>query len=791
MFKWKGGDSFLMKQNPTPKPNQNKNAPRNGSGKPKRPGAFTSFRNVLGIIWRGIATVIMVGIITGCIVACIMTVYILRYIGADDEISLESVKLGYTSIVYATDSKTGETIELQRLYRGGENRIWVDYEQMNEYTKDAIVAIEDKRFWQHSGVDWKRTVAAGLNLFVPLSGTNAGGGSTITQQLIKNITQDDDYRIERKVREIFRALNLSKRYSREQILEAYLNVVPFGNGTNGIQSAANLYFNKDAKDLTLAESAAIVGITQYPGLYDPFVNPDQNKKRREHILDEMLDQEKITQAEYNKAMTQILDFKGEQHFEAIKTTQSYFVDHVINEVISDLMEEKGYTYNYASDQLLGSGFRIYTTVDPDIQKHLEEIYSSSDNFPTVYNQTYPQSASVITDPNGKILAMVGGIGEKEGARILNRATQSKRQPGSSIKPLAAYAMAFEYNKATWSTKFDDSPIMLEQPGGTTTAWPRNYYGRYDGMMTVDEAIQRSTNTIPVKLVQAIGEKRVFDFLTQDLHFHSLIERETVGNAVMSDVNLSSMALGGMTYGVTPLEMAGGYQIYNNGGQFTEPYSYTKVLDSQGRTILEKDLTPRTALSRDTAVIINKLLQRVVNGPRGTGVAANLGNMPTAGKTGTSSEDVDQWFIGMSPYYVCQVWLGYDHQTYVDKNGYTRTNTINYGGSYPPPILFKTIMQPLHEGLEVKSFPESDAVVSLQYCTITGDQAAETCTSRGTGWYKKSQPLRMCTGHAIVEEKPENADTSTASDSNNDSDDEPGIFDRLRDNNTDEDRVARP
>ncbi len=714
------------------------NANRSTGGKSRPLAIVKGFFLAIG---RVLATFIMVGIITGCIVACVMTVYILKYIGADNAIKLEEVKLGYTSFIYAIDPDTGQEYEVQRLYSGGENRIWISYDQMNSYTKDAIVAIEDKRFWEHQGVDWKRTAGAFLNLFVPIYKTNAGG-STITQQLVKNVTRDDDYRIERKVREIFRALNLAQNYSREQILEAYLNVVPFGNGTNGIQAASNLYFGKDAKDLTLAESAAIVGITQFPGRYDPFVNPDKNKDRQEHILSEMLDQGLIGQAEHDQAVAQQLDFKGEIHFQQIKETPNYFVDYVFEQVVDDLMKKEGYTRSYATNQIYQGGYRIYITMDKKIQEHLEKIYSSSENFPPVYNKVYPQSACVITDTNGKILALVGGIGEKSGARVFNRVT-STRQPGSSIKPLAAYSQAFEYNRVTWSTKIDDHPITLEEPGKAPITWPRNYYGTYYGMMTIEEAIQRSTNTIPVKLVDAIGAKKIFDFLTNELGFENLVEQEVKNGVVVSDVNLSAMALGGMTYGVTPVEMAGGYQIYANGGYYTKPYAYTEVRDSNGKIILKADTNPRQVLSKDTAVVVNKLLQRVVAAAPGTGRQANLGNMPTAGKTGTSSEDVDQWFLGITPYYVCQVWLGYDKQ--LPENNY---GTIGYA-TYPPPVLFKTIMAPLHEGLEYKSFVESDSVVSKEYCTITGDLATSSCP-KSVGWYKKSRIPSMCSGNHQVE-----------------------------------------
>jgi len=722
---------------------------------------------------------VMVGIITGCIVACIMTVYILKYIGSNDEIDLDTIILGNTSIIYTVDPETGEAEELQRLYAGGENRIWVDYDQISQYAKDAIVAVEDQRFWTHDGVDWKRTFGAFVGMLVPIEGTTTGGGSTITQQLIKNVTQDNEYRIERKVREIFRALDLSKRYSREEVLEAYLNVVPLGNGTVGIEAAANMYFDKSSSDLTLAESAAIVGITKYPGLYDPFVNPENNKERQEHILGEMLKQEFITQSQYDQAMNETLAFKRDKHYAALQTTQSYFVDHVINEVIDDLMEEKGYEHDYASDQVYRGGYRIYITMDRDIQEYLEDFYSDVQNFidvAPVANAEYPQSACVILDPHGKILAMAGGIGEKEGARVLNRATQSKRQPGSSIKPLAAYALAFEYDRITWSSVIEDGPLQI-QDGNTTKAWPTNYYGGYKGMMTVVTAIQLSTNTIPAKLVDALTPRRVFDFLSNELHFDSLVEQVVVDGQIKSDVNLSSMALGGMTYGVTPLEMAGGYQMYVNGGYFTEPYAYTKVLDSSGKVVLEKDTSARQVLSEETAVIINKLLQKVVNAAPGTGVAANLGFMPTAGKTGTSTDDVDQWFIGITPYYVCQVWLGYDEKTADNSYG-----QIKYY-SYPPPKLWKAIMGPLHEDLEYKNFIESENVVSKEYCTISGLLAAESCP-KATGWYKVNHPPNVCTGHAVQadEGSPQQPGASNGSGSSSGSGSGgPSIFDFLNNN----------
>lgn len=692
---------------------------------------------ILKNLGKFIATACMVCIITGCIVSVVLTVYILKYIESDESVNLEDIELSQTTILYATDSSTGEVYELKRLYKGGENRIWINYDDIPIYAREAVVAVEDQRFYTHQGVDWKRTAGAFVNLFVPIYSSQQGG-STITQQLIKNATGQDEVRIERKVQEIFRAIDLEKRYSKEQILESYLNIVPFGNGTLGLQSAANLYFGKDARDLTLAECAAIVGITQYPGAYDPLVYPEANKGRQEHILKEMLKQGKITQTEHDAAVAQQLVFKGEEHFATIQATQSYFEDHVIESVIKDLMAQYGYTKQYATEKLYGGGYRIYTTVDETIQKKLEDIYSSTENFPAVLNEEYPQSACVITDHNGKIVAMEGGIGEKDQARVFNRATMAKRHPGSSLKPIAAYALALEYDYITYSTVIEDSPLTLTEPGKGSYSWPTNYYSGYAGYMTIDTAIQRSTNTVAAKMVDALTPRRVFDFLQNQLDFYSLVESVQINGQVLSDVNLSSMALGGMTYGVTPLEMVGGYQIIANGGYFTAPYAYTRVVDSSSNNVvLENNATPRRVISSETSTILNKLLQRVVYGPNGTGRSANLGAMPAAGKTGTSTDDVDQWFIGMTPYYICQVWLGYDEPA-----------QIRYY-SYGPPILWKTIMTSVHEDLEPIPFTEYGEVVSMPYCVASGDLATSNCPATATGWYKKSKLPGQCTQHTSV------------------------------------------
>lgn len=748
------------------------------------PSTGRVLKTIFGSIGRFIATCFMVGIITGCMVACVMTVYIFSYIGSEDPINLDDVELGYTSVMLYYNKETETYEELQKLYITDNNRIWVNYEDISNYVKKAVIAVEDKRFAQvsenskgelvleggHQGVDWRRTFGAFANMFLP--GASTGGGSTLTQQLIKNVTDDDDIRVDRKVREIFRALELEKRYPKARIIEAYLNVVAFGSGTNGIETASLTYFGKSAKDLDLAESAAIVGITRAPTAYNPFLNPENNKERQEYILGLMLEQGLITQKEHDDAVKQPLDFKREEYQAQVGNIMSYFEDHVINSVLSDLQEQKDWTYNYAHNQLYKSGYKIYTTVDLEMQRYLEDLYLNSDQFPAVNNATYPQSACNIIDPNGMMLATVGGIGEKDRSLSFSRATMANRHPGSSIKPIGAYALAFEYNRVNWSTIIVDGPINIAAAGRPEQMWPTNYYSGYYGPVTVAYAVQQSVNTIPVKLVQALEPESVFNFMHDRLDMRNLVATDNNGR---SDIDLAPMALGALTRGVTGLEMVGAYQIFDNGGTFTTPYCYTKVEDANGRVVLEADTTKRHVITEETSVVMNKILQNVT--AQGTGTAARLSNMPTAGKTGTSDDDVNQWFIGMTPYYVCQVWLGYDEETRVNDAGNTVANSIGYYGlGYPPPKLWKTIMEPLHEGLEYKQFHDTENVISREYCTQSGLLATSNCTSTATGWYKADRLPRNCSGHPNVAASSgsgESGDDDAGSDSGDSGGDEDG------------------
>ncbi len=697
--------------------------------------------NPLAIFGRFFAVIIMVGIITGCIVASVLTVYVLNTLDASDRVELDNVKMSFTTIIYAKQENSDEYFELQRV-QNNENRVWVDYSDIPQSLKDAAVAVEDKRFWAHSGIDIKRTVAAVVNYANPFA-QDMFGGSTITQQVIKNVTNDNEFDVGRKVREIFRAINLEKNYSKEQILETYLNTIALGNGQNGVQSASNLYFGKEVSELTAAESASLIAITQNPTKWNPFSNPQDNRTRQLMILKMMHEQEHpdgtlmLTDAEYEAAIAHEMVFKKDEYVQKLDTVQNWFIDTVYEEVRRDLIEQAGYTESGAKEALRTGGFRIYTTVDAEMQDYLEKKYLDPETFPKIRNEEYPESGFVILDFNGEIKAIVGSNREKTGALVFNRATSAVRHPGSTIKPIASYSLALEYNMINWSMIWEDSPIQLD-PEDPESLYPRNFYNEYKGPLTITEAIQRSTNTIPVKLVQMLSPRTSFNFLRDSLGFKNLVESEAKNGKVFTDVALAPMALGGLTKGVTPLEMAGAYQIFGNGGLYTAPHSYTKVIDSEGNTILENKAVPKRVISQETATIMNKLLQRVTSAAPGTGTNSKFpgSGMPIAGKTGTSDNDYNEWFIGVTPYYVGVCYLGYDEM-----------ETINYSGYYyPPPLIYRNVMAPIHANLPVIDFAASSNVVERTYCTESGLLASDKCTSTAVGWYKLDALPEVCTLH---------------------------------------------
>ena len=636
-------------------------------------------KEVIKAILRIIMTVLLITITTCAIFACIFVVYIKTNLTADLDIALEDFKLNQTSVVYYTNS-AGNEVELVKL-QGKENRTWINYDEIPEDFEHAVVAIEDKRFYEHSGVDWYRTVAAFMNMF--LSMDDNFGGSTITQQLIKNVTEYNDVTVQRKLFEIFRALELERNYTKEEIIEWYMNAVYFGHGCYGIVSAADYYYGKTVDELTLAEITSIVGITNNPSMYSPFMNEEQNKTRQEYILNEMLTQGYISQLEYSRAMDEELVFDTDDDEENDNSTAySYFVDSLIEDVIADLMEERNISYNTAESLLFNGGFKIYATVNMEYQEIMEDYYENTDNFMSSRGELL-QSAMVITDPySGNVLALVGGVGEKEGNRVLNRATGTTRPPGSSFKPVATYGPAMDIGLITPDTNFDDSADV--QLSGTS--WlPKNVGRSYSGVMTVREAVVASTNTVAAQVMDKLTPIRSYEFLVDKLHFSTLV----YARGETTDIAYAPLSLGQLSDGVYVREMAAAYSIFVNDGIYTEARTYTHIEDSDGNLVFDNLPVTNVAISDVTAYWITDMLRSATTS--GSGAQARLYNMPTAGKSGTSSSDYDRWFAGYTPYYVCVCWVGHDIPSQV------------YSSGNPAAVAWHDVMTALHEDLEYKRF----------------------------------------------------------------------------------------
>ncbi|MGI5970476.1 MAG: PBP1A family penicillin-binding protein [Oscillospiraceae bacterium] len=633
---------------------------------------------------KAVGTILLIIITTSLILACIAAVYIKNYIQPQLDMNLDDYSLNLSSTIYYQDKETGQWLELKTLY-GNENRLWLDYEDIPVYFEKAAVAIEDKRFYDHQGVDWYRTVGAFVNMFLGMR--NNFGGSTITQQLIKNLTKEDDVTVSRKILEIFRALDFEKKYSKENIMEWYLNTIYLGEGCNGVATAAQIYFGKDVSECGLAECASIIAITNNPSMYDPYIDKKANKERQELILKEMYDQGIISRDQYLEAVNEELIFKRGETAEVETEVNSWYVDQIIYDVTEDLMEEFNISEVAAEHLIYTAGYKIYACVDMDIQNIVDEVYSTNEYIPyTSSSGKQLQSAITVIDPyTGHVVAMSGGIGKKSGSLLHNRATMSFRQPGSSIKPVAVYAPAINLGLITPGTIMEDSPFSVING----VPYPRNSNGRYVGPVTIYEAVRISLNTIPVKLIDQMSPEVSYDFMVNKLGFTSLVDSYEENGQVFSDISLAPLALGGLTRGVSTLEMAAAYATFPNGGVYYKPKTYTKILDSNDEVVIEKPDTGKTAMKESTAYYINKLLQNVVSS--GTGTAAWFKNMSIAGKTGTTDKNNDRWFVGYTPYYVAAVWTGYDVPEYINIS------------SNPAIPMWKAVMQRIHENLEYKAF----------------------------------------------------------------------------------------
>lgn len=606
-----------------------------------------------------------------------------------------------------------------------ENRTIVTLDKIPKQLQDAFIAIEDKRFEKHFGIDIYRMLGA-LKADIT-SGSYAQGGSTITQQLIKKVYLSDQKVFKRKVIEIYYAIQLERRFTKDQILEAYLNTIPLGDNVAGVKEAGLYYFGKELDQLTLAESAMIAGITNNPSQYSPTRNFENAAKRKDLILSEMLKQGKIDQEQYDSAIKE--EVKLSKVESEVETT--YFADMVIEDVLKVLKDELGYTQEEAQIKLFNGGMKIVATIDTDIQNSLEASFKKEALFPKSKEDAngtlQPEAAAVIIDhTTGEVKAVMGGRSEKV-RRGLNRTTQSLRQPGSTIKPLAVYAPALD-NGYTVASVVDDSPVSYGDYS------PDNYGGNFKGLVTVREAIQSSINVAAVKIVQDLGLSRSVDYL-QRFGITSIVTNKE--NKNHNDMGLSSLALGGLTKGIRPIEMAAAYSVFPNKGIYNKPITFTKIYDKDGNLIYENKPKKERVISEQVAYLMVDIMQGVVNG--GTGGRAALPNMPTAGKTGTTTNNVDAWFVGYTPYYTAAVWMGHDEP----KNlGFT-------GGSYPAG-LWKDIMANIHKNKPYKKFEMPGGLVAVDICTESGKRPSELCALDQRGSTIKTEVFIKGTEPALEE-----------------------------------------
>lgn len=685
---------------------------------------------------KSFLTIMLVGIITVSIVVGTFLIYAFTMVDGKMDVNLNDLELNFTTAIYVADGESDNWVEYQRLH-GEYNRIWVPYNETDaknaentsyngipQQLVDAFVAIEDKRFHTHYGVDWKRTFGAVINTVIPIYSSRQGG-STITQQLVKNLTNDRDQSAMRKVREIMRARYLESEYSKSTILECYLNTIPMGHGLYGVEVAANYYFGKSVNELSLLECASLASITKAPSNYAPDDAPENNKSRRETALKIMLEEKYITQEQYDAALNEELNLVASRDQLNETEINNYFVDALIVEVTNDLAEKYGWDEAHASENFYSGGYKIYATLDPEIQNTVDEVFSNSDAYGIKGKDgSQLQGSFTVMDYKGRVKGLAGGIGEKTvnlGLSGFNRATDAKRQPGSTMKPIAAYAPAIEEGIINYSSILNDTATNYN---GWT---PKNWYNSYWGGVTTQYALERSINTIPVYLVNKLGPQKCYDFLTQKLGITTLNE---------NDIDLSPLGMGGTNGGITTKESAAAYAVFGNGGQYYKPTLYYAVYDQHNDVVLSNEnIEPVVAISEDTATVMNKLLQNVVYGANGTGrgAAGYIKNMKIYAKTGTSNNSNDLWFVGGSPYYVASCWCGYDSQQTIRDSAIAQK-------------MWGAVMSKIHSGLEAKEFSESSYAVSRYYCTETGLLATDGCPSKAVGWYKKNGLPKVCENH---------------------------------------------
>lgn len=684
-------------------------------------------------VFKIVGTLLLVFVLTMAVFVGIFMTYINKTMRGQVEVYMGEYDTKRSTELYYMDPDTQEWVMYQTLFLNSENRIPAKLDEMPKALRDAAIAIEDKRFESHHGVDWHGTLRA---IFSTLTSDGTQGGSTITQQLVKNLTHDNQVTVKRKITEIYRALQLEKEYDKDVILEAYLNNIYLGNSCYGVQTAAQKYFGKDVSELSMAECASLISITNNPSMYDPLRSDwcrENNRERQVYVLNAMLDQGKITQEEYDAAYNEEIVFTDgytcmgnfkEDHLQEADdqnsesmANNSYFTDQVIEDVAKALMkkysiqddaaDENGNVYTAfekAVDRVYGSGYKIYTTQNPKYQAICEDVmeHSSYADYTDSYGKPL-QSAVTLLDPfTGDVKGMVGGTGVKMVDRGWNWATET-RQCGSAIKPISTYAPALDNGTITAASVIDDYPIR--SLGGTP--WPKNDHAGFDGLVTVQEAISASLNPCAVRVNEEYGTGASYAFMVNDLGFTTLTDTDSQQSG--------NMGLGGLSYGVTTEQMAAAYATFVNDGIYTQPRTFIKVEDADGNTVIDNKSEPHAALKETTAYLMRGMLERVISS--GTGGAAYFSGMSIAGKTGTTNDNKDRYFVGFSPYYCAAVWTGYESN-----------ETIPYGLGNPSAALWGEIMERIHQDIPDADFHDcSSGLTQVTVCCDSGLLATDACT----------------------------------------------------------------
>lgn len=680
-----------------------------------------------------------------------------------DEQLFSMAQGGHTTRLYYHDgtalpTETGDTSRLaqllpsgyqpkeweeQRLH-GSSHDLWYRYDEMPQALKDAFVAIEDKRFFCHNGVDWKRTCGAALNYLLHFG--KKFGGSTITQQLIKNISADDEISISRKMREICRALHLERLHSKEEILELYLNIVPLSNGCVGVGAAAELYFGKQPAELTVAESAAIAAITNSPVRYDPYTAPLNNKARRDLILHEMVQNSMLSAADCKKALSEATEPTLPKS--SVQETLDWYTETVISDVVYDLMINKGYSRELAEHVVFNGGLQIYTQMDLSVQETLRQYFEDTTHFPPAC-QNGLRFSMVVTDPaNGDLLGIISSVGRKSNDRILNYAADALRAPGSALKPLSVYAPAIEDGCITWATVMDDVPTKFFSTGRGYAVWPHNAPAVYSGLTDMQDAVAYSKNTIAVRVLDKLGMERSFSYLER-MGIRTLVKKRVTANGSVTDLAEAPLALGQLSDGISLRALTNAYGVLANGGCYYPSRSYSLVLDSNGNPILQQAAEGERVFSRDTTAIVTELLRNVTD----YGTAKDLQHFTSAsvaGKTGTSGEGRDKWFVGYTPYYAAGIWCGYDD------------GSTDIGAASGAPLgVWAAVAQRLQHVYvphqkRIRTFPFSPFVIKCAYCKDSGLLPCEACRNDprsnriSVGYFKAgTEPRQACNCHVSV------------------------------------------